>query len=247
MVFNDWHKECINFLELNTTDQKKYPSKYPKLNFFSPLNSICPNCSHSIKIIDNIPILSFIILKAKCRYCQQKISWQYPLIELLSCIASLSVVLIWGLNITSLAILLLTYLLIVISGIDFKYLIIPDSLNYIGLWLGLVLNASMFKIVPLHFAVLGAVLGYLFLWSIYWLFKLIRGKEGFGYGDFKLAALFGAWFGFFNLFPMLIISSIVAIVFSIIAYFTHKRTMDQPFPFGPYLAIAGWLVLLFKI
>lgn len=246
-IFNNWRNECYDFLELDEQDKEKYKKdNNNNISILKPFRSICRNCKHKIAFYDNIPLLSYILLKGKCRHCSAHISLQYPFIELITAIASVIVVLTYGLNITSVLIILLTYLLILIATIDFEHYIIPDHLNYIGLWLGLLVNISMFQLIDIKYAILGAVVGYLLLWTIYWLFKLIRGKEGFGYGDFKLTALFGAWFGVFNLFPMLMISAVVAIFFAAIAHITNQRSIDKPFPFGPYLAIAGWIVLILQ-
>lgn len=155
----------------------------------------------------------------------------------------------YGFTSLSLLILLLNYLLIVIAAIDYEHLIIPDNLTYVGLWLGLLVSIQFFNnesLTDINQAILGCVFGYLALWSLYWVFKIFTGKEGFGHGDFKLTALFGAWLGLSNLLPLLIIASVTGIIGSLIAKILNTRELDQPFPFGPYLALAGWIMLLYK-
>lgn len=249
-LFNQWRQDCYEFLELkDSADDAINNSPDRKINLFYPQRSFCPNCKVQINFYDNIPVVSFILLKAKCRACSNPISWRYPIIELLTAIASTLVFIQFGFSSLSLAILFLSFLLIIISAIDFDHQIIPDNLSYIGLWLGLLINISFFNnqiITSISDAILGAVLGYLVLWIIYWTFKLLTGKEGFGHGDFKLNALFGAWLGILNLLPILIMASILAIACSVSASIIGKHKLDQPFPFGPFLAFAGWIVLLFQ-
>ena len=248
VIFNEWREDCYEFLNTKKKD-RVIDKKTKKITLFSPNRSFCPECNNKIKYYDNIPVISFILLKSKCRHCKTPISWRYPFIELLAAFASVLVFIQYNINSLSLAILFLTYLLIIIACIDFENLIIPDSLSYIGLWLGLIINSSIFDINNITYAsdaILGAIVGYLILWILYWVFKLTTGKEGFGHGDFKLTALFGAWLGLSAIFPILIIASITGIIFSVIAYYRGIRGLDKPFPFGPYLVFAGWIMLLYK-
>lgn len=164
-------------------------------------------------------------------------------------VASILVILKFGFSLLSLSVIFLSYLLIIIAAIDFEHLIIPDNLSYIGLWLGLFINTQILTNISLaniNQAVVGCIIGYLILWSLYWLFKLMTGKEGFGHGDFKLTALFGAWLGVYSLFPLLILASVSGIIVSLGAKLAGSRELDQPFPFGPHLALAGWLMILYR-
>ena len=244
MIFKEWQTECDHYLK----EQKKTKKK-PDTNvsLLKPSRSFCPKCNHTIAKKDNIPLISFILLKGKCRNCRKKIPLRYPLVELLTLIVGLSVFIRFDFDLLGLAVLFLSFILILIAFIDYEHMIIPDYLSYVGLWLGLLINISNYQIISIDLAIYGAICGYLLLWSIYWIFKLTTGKEGFGHGDFKLSALFGAWLGIFNIFPVLIIASITGtIVFMINHSLTESKShINKPFAFGPYLAIAGWLVLLF--
>lgn len=248
VIFTQWRTDCYDFLEINKKDQH-IDKKTAKISLFKPLRSMCPNCNKLISLKDNIPIISFLLLRGSCRQCKHKISYRYPIIEFLSAVATVLTINQFGFSQVAMAVLFLTYLLITIASIDFDHLIIPDNLSYIGLWLGLLINISIFETLPftsIYSAILGTILGYLTLWTLYWVFKLLTGKEGFGHGDFKLTALFGAWLGVEGIFPVLIIASILAIIISIISYLIKSRSFDKPFPFGPYLAFAGWIMLLFQ-
>ncbi len=244
-IFNAWRSECYDYLELKPSANITTKN----ISILKPCRSFCPNCNQQINLIDNIPLLSYLMLKGKCKSCQKKISLRYPFIEFITMAASILVILEFGFSLLSLSIIFLTYLLILIAAIDFDHLIIPDNLSYIGLWLGLLINTQILGyngFIDINQAILGCIIGYLVLWSLYWIFKILTGKEGFGHGDFKLTALFGAWLGVYSLFPLLIIASLSGIIVSIIAKIAGKREFDQPFPFGPYLALAGWLMLLYK-
>lgn len=255
MMFNQWHQDCYDYIKNNSNISLDrldafYNDIQPNntkttISLFKPCRSICPHCNTQLLARDNIPILSFIGLKAKCRSCKAKISWRYPFVEFLSALLGILILLKYGLTPAGLCSIILCFILILIAAIDYDYLMIPDHLTYIGLWLGLLLNLSPYSITPITAAVLGAVLGYMILWSIFWLFKIITGKEGFGHGDFKLLALFGAWLGAFNLLQIITISSVIALIFSMLAGIAKKMDLDKPFPFGPYLVIAGIFTLLF--
>jgi leader peptidase (prepilin peptidase)/N-methyltransferase len=202
--------------------------------------SHCPQCKHPLSVLDNIPLFGWLLLRGRCRYCQAPISIQYPLVELLS--GLLSAVIVWkfGPSWAALAGLLLTWTLIALSGIDFRTQLLPDQLTFPLLWLGLLLALlPMFVTAPS--AIIGAAIGYLSLWSVYWLFKLLTGKEGMGYGDFKLLAALGAWMGPVSLLPIILLSSLVGALVggSLIVLHRHKR--EVPMPFGPFIAAAGWI------
>ena len=206
--------------------------------------SACPQCGHQITALENIPVLSYLFLRGKCIECKTPISIRYPIVELLSGV--LSGLLAWrfGTGLTGLATLAFCYLLIAMTFIDLDTQLLPDDLTLPMLWLGLLLNIQG-AFVPLSDAVIGAAAGYLSLWSVYWLFKLTTGKEGMGYGDFKLLAALGAWLGWKMLPAIILLSSVVGAIvgISLILFARHGR--DKPIPFGPYLAAAGFITLLY--
>jgi leader peptidase (prepilin peptidase)/N-methyltransferase len=206
--------------------------------------SACPACGHPITALENIPLISYLALRGKCSACKTPISLRYPAIELLTGI--LSGILIWrfGSGVAGLATLALTFFLIALSFIDADTTLLPDDLTLPLMWLGLLLNLDG-TFVPLPQAVIGAAAGYLSLWSIYWLFKLVTGKEGMGYGDFKLLAALGAWLGWKMLPVIIFMSSLVGAVVGIALIVFAQRGRHNPIPFGPYLAAAGWLTLLY--
>ncbi len=205
--------------------------------------SHCLICTHRLAVLDNIPVLSWLWLRGRCRYCKASISVQYPLVELLT--AVLSAVVIWRFGATPQGLLALffTWILIAAAGIDLRTQLLPDSLTQPLLWIGLLAALAHVFVRP-QAATLGAVFGYLSLWSIYQLFKLITGKEGMGYGDFKLLAALGAWMGPVALLPIVLISSLVGALAGSISLAVRGKGHSVPIPFGPYLAIAGWIWLL---
>ena len=206
--------------------------------------SACPHCGHQITALENIPVISYLFLRGKCIACKAPISIRYPIVELLT--GTLSAFLIWrfGSGVLGLSTLLFAYLLIAMTFIDADTQLLPDDLTFPLLWCGLLLNLHG-ALVPLQEAVIGAAAGYLCLWSIYWLFKLATGKEGMGYGDFKLLAALGAWLGWKMLPVIVLLSSLVGAVVGIALIVLAKRGRDIPIPFGPYLAAAGLLTLLY--
>lgn len=205
--------------------------------------SHCPHCGHRIRATENIPLLSYLLLRGRCSACQQPISPRYPLVEVLT--ALLSVLVVWRLGLTweSAAALLLTWGLIALAFIDLDTQLLPDSITLPLLWLGLLISLDHWFVTPSE-AILGAALAYLFLWTVYQLFKLATGREGMGYGDFKLLAVFGAWLGWQALPLILILSSVVGAVIGMILLARSSRDRHTPLPFGPYLAAAGWISLL---
>ena len=214
-----------------------------RFNLMVP-RSACPHCGHQITAMENIPVVSWLALRGKCSNCKAPISPRYPAIEVLTGVLSALMVWSFGSGAAGLATLVFTWLLIAMTFIDFDTQLLPDDLTYPLLWLGLLVNLhGMF--VPLHEAVIGAVAGYLILWSIYWLFKLATGKEGMGYGDFKLLAALGAWLGWGMLPTIILLSSVVGAVVGISLIVFTKHGRDKPIPFGPYLAVAGLIALLF--
>ena len=206
--------------------------------------SACPHCGHQITALENIPVVSYIALGGKCSACKAPISARYPLIEVAT--GLLSALLIWkfGSGWAGLATLGFGYALLAMTAIDYDTQLLPDDLTFPLLWAGLLVNLNA-TFVPLTEAVIGAACGYLVLWSIYWLFKLATGKEGMGYGDFKLLAALGAWLGWTMLPTIILLSSLVGAVVGIGLIVFAKRGRDKPIPFGPYLAAAGMIALLY--
>ncbi|MFD2367645.1 prepilin peptidase [Pseudoduganella sp. GCM10020061] len=211
-------------------------------NLMTP-RSACPSCGHRITAAENIPVVSWLALRGKCRACKTPISARYPAIELLT--AALSALLAWklGTGVAGMSALLFGWLLIAMTFIDADTQLLPDDLTFPLLWAGLLVNING-TFVPLQDAVIGAAAGYLVLWAVYWLFKLATGKEGMGYGDFKLLAALGAWLGWTMLPTIILLSSVVGAVVGISLIVFTKRGRDNPIPFGPYLAAAGFIAML---
>jgi leader peptidase (prepilin peptidase)/N-methyltransferase len=233
-------RESDNYVASESGQPIPHEDRY---NLIVP-RSACPQCGHKISALHNIPVLSYVAIGGKCTACKTPISIRYPIIELLS--GLLSALLIWhfGSGVLGLSSLLFTYLLIALTFIDADTQLLPDDLTLSLLWLGLLVNLNA-TFVPLHEAVIGAAAGYLVLWSIYWLFKLLTGREGMGYGDFKLLAALGAWLGWKMLPVIILLSSLVGAVVGIALIVLAKRGRDIPIPFGPYLAAAGMIALIY--
>jgi leader peptidase (prepilin peptidase)/N-methyltransferase len=206
--------------------------------------SACPHCGHQITALENIPVISYAFLRGKCGECKAPISIRYPLVELLTGLLSAALIWHFGSGLVGLGTLVFLYLLIAMTFIDADTQLLPDDLTLPLLWLGLLINLNG-TFVPLSDAVMGAAAGYVSLWSIYWLFKLVTGKEGMGYGDFKLLAALGAWMGWQMLPVIILLSSLVGAVVGIGLIILAKRGRDIPIPFGPYLVAAGLLSLFY--
>lgn len=220
------------------------PAGKPPFNLLTPASN-CPHCGHKISALENIPLISWLVLRGKCRGCQAAISVRYPLVELFT--GLLSAVAIWqlGFNAAGFGAVLLGFYLVALTGIDLDTQLLPDSMTLPLIWIGLLFNLSG-TYATLNDAVIGAVAGYLILWTIYWLFKLTTGKEGMGYGDFKLLAALGAWFGWQALPAIILLSSLVGSVVGIALIVFARHGREVPIPFGPYLAGAGLLALYFR-
>ena len=216
--------------------------KGPAYNLLLP-HSECPRCSHKIRAWENIPVISYLMLRGKCAECRAKISLRYPLVELATGILSAFVVYHFGLSWQAGAFLVLTWGLLAMSLIDADHQLLPDVLVLPLLWLGLIVNGQGL-FTSLYDALWGAVAGYLSLWLVYWAFKLITGKEGMGYGDFKLLAMLGAWGGWQILPLTILLSSLVGAILGVVMLKMRNAQTSTPIPFGPYLAIAGWIALL---
>ncbi len=238
MLERSWQQEYQDYFA--QSDNPPLPAE--PYNLFLP-RSACPHCGHQITALENIPLLSWLFLKGRCSACHHPISIRYPLVELLCALASLAVAAYYPPGWALVGALLLTWVLLALTFIDFDKLLLPDQLTLPLLWVGLLLNISG-QYVSLTDAVIGAVAGYMVLWSIYWAFKLLTGKEGMGYGDFKLLAALGAWLGWQSLPLILILSSCVGAMLGIALVVMKRQHQEKPMPFGPYLAIAGWIALL---
>lgn len=217
------------------------------LNVFSP-RSHCPQCQHFIPFYLNIPLFSYLLLRGKCRYCRAPISWQYPAVELVCGGATLLAVYLCGIGWQLAAILPMTWALIALIFIDCEHQLLPDDITLPLLWLGLLSNAlGIFSFTTLENVVVGAAVGYGSLWLLAALFKAVRKQDGMGHGDFKLFAVFGAWFGW-QMLPIILLlaslaGSIVGIAVIVCSHDKNKKNFSSPLPFGPYLATSGWLML----
>ncbi|UVE18516.1 A24 family peptidase [Pseudomonas sp. LS44] len=236
MMLSDWKAQAREVLELPAE------ASGHTFNLILP-NSHCPACGHEIKAWENIPLLSYLALRGKCSACKAPISLRYPLVELACGLLSAYVAWHFGFNWQGGAMLLLTWGLLAMSLIDADHQLLPDVLVLPLLWLGLIIN-QFGLFASLEDALWGAIAGYLSLWSVYWLFKLITGKEGMGHGDFKLLAMLGAWGGWQILPLTILLSSLVGAVLGVIMLRLRNAETSTPIPFGPYLAIAGWIALL---
>lgn len=236
MMEASWRKDCCELLEV---EQEKAPVP---LSLAVP-NSHCPHCGTAIRPWQNIPVISYLLLGGKCAACGVKISLRYPAIELITGLLTLSLASHFGLSPALGGAVLFTWAMITLTMIDVDHKLLPDDITLPLLWLGLLLNING-TYVSLADAVIGAMAGYLILWSIYWLFKLLTGKEGMGYGDFKLLAALGAWLGWQALPIIILLSSLVGAICGIALMLLKGRGKEIPIPFGPYLAAAGWIALL---
>ncbi len=231
-----WKSECRELLELEIAPEEH-------LSLSSPA-STCPSCGHKIRAWENIPVISYLFLRGKCSSCQMSISLRYPLVEFITGLLTLFIAWQFGFTLQALGALFLTWALISMSLIDFDHQILPDNMTLPLLWLGLMFNLGAVY-TDIYSSVIGAMAGYLSLWSVFWLFKLLTGKEGMGYGDFKLLALFGAWLGWQYLPQIILLSSLVGALIGIGMIIFRGRDKNIPIPFGPYLAIAGWISLIY--
>jgi leader peptidase (prepilin peptidase)/N-methyltransferase len=243
MLERDWRREAL------ALDGKEPPPE-PAYDLIRP-RSGCPGCKAPITALQNIPVLSWLFLKGRCASCKQPISARYPLVELFTAILSAIVAWQFGASWTTVAALVLTWYLIALAFIDIDTQLLPDNMTLPLLWLGLLVALTLPAVegarlpVDLRTAVIGAIAGYLSLWSVYQLFKLLTGKEGMGFGDFKLLAALGAWLGWQMLLPIIICAAGVGALVGISAIVFGQRAKGVPMAFGPYLAAAGWLMLVF--
>ncbi len=235
MLEMGWQAQCAELRGEETANSEPY-------NLLAP-RSACPHCHHAISAMENIPVISYLLLRGKCRGCGAAISPRYPIIEAVSGILCGFAAWHFGFGLAAAGALLLIWALLALTAIDFDTQLLPDDITLPLVWTGMLFNLYG-AYTTLHDAFLGVVFGYLALWTIYWLFKLTTGKEGMGYGDFKLLAALGAWLGWQMLPLIIILSSMVGAVIGIILIVAVKRDRDIPIPFGPYLA-GGGLIALF--
>lgn len=245
ILHRNWKSDCLEFLSEKFPDTLAPPpesSTEKKYNLVVP-RSACPQCGHQITAIENIPVLSYLFLRGRCRSCQSKISIRYPVIELLSAVMALTVALKLGFSSQMLFALFLSWSLLCLTFIDYDHQYLPDQITLPFLWLGLLLNLNGIY-TDLPSALLGAVAGYLTLWTVYQVFKLVTKKEGMGFGDFKLLAMLGAWLGWQALPAIVLMSSVIGSIVGLGLIVFKQHDKAKPIPFGPYLAGAGWIVFL---
>lgn len=242
MMERDWHAQCAELAGNEAAPHEKFNLVVPR--------SACPGCGQQITALQNIPVISWLLLKGKCAGCKTSISARYPIVELFTAILTAIVAWRFGFGAEAFAAMLLTWCLIALSGIDIDTQLLPDSMTQPLLWLGIILSLFHLQVdgqalfVDSRSAILGAVFGYMSLWSVYQVFKLATGKEGMGFGDFKLLGLLGAWLGWTYVPMIILLSAVVGTVVGIgmIVFRQHDRQI--PIPFGPYLAAAGWVALI---
>jgi leader peptidase (prepilin peptidase)/N-methyltransferase len=237
MMESRWRNDCCELLEVEKEARNERP-----LSLATP-NSHCPHCKADIKPWQNIPVISYLFLAGKCGNCGAGISIRYPLVELATAIMTLALASQYDASLALLGAMIFTWSLIALTMIDIDHQLLPDDITLPLMWLGIVFSL-LGATVSLQDSVGGAILGYLSLWSVYWLFKLATGKEGMGYGDFKLLAALGAWLGWQSIPMIILLSSLVGAVCGIALMIATRRGKDIPIPFGPYLAMAGWIALM---
>jgi leader peptidase (prepilin peptidase)/N-methyltransferase len=237
MLEQQWHAQCAELSGGAPVDAPRYNLLLPR--------SHCPSCSRPIRLIENVPVVSWLALRGKCAGCGARISARYPIVEVLGGIAAVAAAVRFGFTVQGLAAAGLLWALLALTFIDFDTQLLPDNITLPLLWAGLIVNLSGL-FVPIGSAVIGAVAGYLSLWAVYWLFKLLRNKEGMGYGDFKLLAAIGAWLGWQPLLGVALLSSLVGALIGIGLIMFKGRDHNIPLAFGPYLAIAGAIALFWR-
>ena len=235
----EWKTQCQDFL--GHPDTEKLPVE--RYNLVIP-RSRCPHCDHLISAWENIPVISYLFQKGRCRHCSKPISMRYPVIEALTAVLSVMVINHFGLNWSAISLMILTWGLISLSFIDLDHHLLPDNLTLPLMWLGLLMAVFGIGTVDVKSAVVGTMIGYASLWTIFQLFRLATGKEGMGYGDFKLLAVFGAWLGWQQLPLIILLASFVGAVVGILNIVIRKKDKSQPIPFGPFLCTAGFIAML---
>lgn len=250
MMERSWQQEYESYFSdsandgISTSANDKSTTPDEPFNLVKP-DSTCPSCGHKIRAWENIPVISYLFLKGKCAKCKTGISIRYPLVELFTAIACTFAAYQFGVTSQALWVIAFTYVLVALLFIDLDKMLLPDQLTLPLLWLGLLLSTQNIFVGTTD-AIIGAAAGYLSLWSVYWLFKLVTGKEGMGYGDFKLLAALGAFTGWQGLPVIILLSSLVGAIAGVLIMIIQNKGKSLAIPFGPYLAVAGWLTLLFK-
>ncbi|MBH0073589.1 prepilin peptidase [Pseudoalteromonas sp. NZS127] len=248
MMQREWQGECRLLLESELKSNKANTNEpfssglNSTFNLVKP-NSTCPKCKTAIKAWQNIPVISWLFLKGKCASCSNPISARYPIVEAITALLSLVVAYSLGATEQALLYIAITWALVALTFIDIDHMLLPDQITLPLVWLALIAAVLGYTVTPAD-AIIGAACGYLSLWSVFWLFKLLTGKEGMGYGDFKLLAVFGALLGWQSLLTIILLSSVVGAIIGIALLTIQGKDKATPIPFGPYLAIAGWITML---
>ena len=254
MMENSWKQEFASYFsetDSDATDSKKNAvldasaQTSPETFNLAKPDSTCPSCSHKIQAWENIPIISYLFLRGKCSNCKTPISIRYPLVELFTALTCTFAAYYFGPTPQAIWAVIFTYILIALIFIDLDKMLLPDQLTLPLLWLGLILSTQSIFVGPVD-AIIGAAAGYLSLWSVFWLFKIVTGKEGMGYGDFKILAALGAFTGWQGLPIIILLSSIVGAIAGIAIMLFQNKGKSLAIPFGPYLAVAGWITLFYK-
>lgn len=240
MMQREWQGECRLLLESEL--KNNIADTNEPFNLAKP-NSTCPKCKTAIKAWQNIPVISWLFLKGKCASCSNPISARYPIVEAITALLSLVVAYCLGATEQALLYIAITWALVALTFIDIDHMLLPDQITLPLVWLALIAAVLGYTVTPTD-AIIGAACGYLSLWSVFWLFKLLTGKEGMGYGDFKLLAVFGALLGWQSLLTIILLSSVVGAIIGIALLTIQGKDKATPIPFGPYLAIAGWITML---
>ncbi len=244
MLKAGWKSECQAFLAEEANQPLPADNETAPITFnLSTPRSRCPHCNHAITAWENIPLISYLFLRGRCHRCKTTISLRYPAIELFTAVLTLACAWHFGVSTTAIFAIVLSWVLIALAFIDLDEQYLPDNITLPVLWLGLLLNTQNI-FIDLESAVIGAIAGYLALWSVYMLFKKLTGKEGMGFGDFKLLAMLGAWLGWQMLPAIILLSSIVGATIGIALIASKRHQRGIPIPFGPFLATAGWIALL---
>lgn len=238
MMEREWRSECQHFLGISQEGEK-----HPPFNLMVP-RSRCPNCNHNITALENVPVISYLFLKGKCRGCGTHISLRYPAVEMVTGLITLVMAIHFGVTLQAILAAILGWSLITLTLIDYDHQLLPDSITLPVMWLGIISNTSG-QFTSLPASVYGAVAGYMVLWTVYIVFKIVTGKEGMGHGDFKLLAMLGAWMGWQMLPLIIVVSSLIGSVVGIGLILFRGHSRAQPIPFGPYLAVAGLIAFLY--
>ena len=238
MMERDWRQECCRILDI--TNENEPVDKY---NLISS-RSACLHCGHKISALENIPIFSYLVLGGQCSGCKNPISIRYPAVEISSCILSITAAATFGVSIQCMLAIVFTWTLIALTMIDYDCQLLPDDITLPVLWLGIIVNIFG-TFTDIYSSLFGAIFGYMILWILCMMFKIVTGKESIGYGDFKLLAMLGAWLGWQMLPLIIILSSITGTLVGLGLIFLYNHAQEKPIPFGPYLAIAGWIALIY--